>query len=133
MNMFAQATVKLSGFLVAALIIPMSALCTYSAEARSAPLNAFDGRWHLSFETRTGACDPIYEFDVNISNGIITHPNLVKFHGRVAPNGAARASVTVQDKHASGAGRLRSTRGTGSWSGYSGTTKCSGVWTAQKI
>jgi len=29
---------------------------------------------------------------------MITHPNLVKFRGNVFPNGAVRASVSVQDK-----------------------------------
>lgn len=41
------------------------------AEARSYPINAFDGAWHLIFETRSGPCDPSYNFDVNISNGAL--------------------------------------------------------------
>jgi hypothetical protein len=62
----------------------------------------------------------------------VTHPNLVKFTGYVAKSGAVRASVTVQDKHASGSGRLSSTSGRGLWSGYAGNARCSGYWTAQK-
>jgi hypothetical protein len=45
------------------------------AHARS----AYDGSWDLVFVTQSGACDPSYNFAVNISDGIVTHPNLVKF------------------------------------------------------
>jgi hypothetical protein len=98
------------------------------AQARS----AYDGPWDLLFVTQRGACDPTYNFSVNIYNGIVTHPNLVKFRGRVAPSGAVRASVAVQDKYASGTGRLSATSGRGTWSGYSGGARCSGYWTARR-
>src|SRR5712675_1584455 len=80
-----------------------------AANARS----AYDGSWNLVFVTRSGACDATYNFTVDISNGMVTHPNLVKFRGYVARSGAVRASVTVQDKYASGAGRLSGTTGHG--------------------
>jgi hypothetical protein len=99
-----------------------------AAQARS----AYDGSWDLVFVTQRGACDPSYNFSVNITDGIVTHPNLVRFRGFVARSGAVRASVTVQDKFASGAGRLTSTSGRGTWSGYSGSARCSGYWTAQR-
>ena len=101
---------------------------TSAAEARS----AFDGSWDLVFVTRTGACDPTYNFIVNITNGVVTHPNLVRFRGYVARSGSVRASVTVQDKYASGSGRLSSYSGRGTWSGYSGNARCSGYWTARR-
>ncbi|WFU45727.1 hypothetical protein QA640_48015 (plasmid) [Bradyrhizobium sp. CB82] len=101
---------------------------TSVAQARS----AYDGSWDLLFVTQRGACDPTYNFSVNITDGIITHPNLVKFRGYVAGSGAARASVTVHEKHASGSGRLSSYTGRGTWSGYSGSSRCSGYWTAQR-
>jgi hypothetical protein len=101
---------------------------TSVAQARS----AYDGSWDLLFVTQRGACDPTYNFSVNITNGIVTHPNLVKFRGSVARSGAVRASVTVQDKYASGSGRLSSNSGSGRWSGYSGSARCSGYWTAQR-
>jgi hypothetical protein len=94
--------------------------------------SAYDGSWDLLFVTRRGACDPTYNFSVNITNGVVTHPNLVRFRGYVARSGAVRASVTVQDKHASGSGRLASNVGRGTWSGYSGSARCSGYWTAQR-
>ena len=80
-----------------------------TAQARS----AYDGSWDLAFVTQRGACDPTYNFTVNVSNGVVTHPNLVRFRGYVAKSGAVRASVTVQDKYASGPGRLSGTSGRG--------------------
>src|SRR5277367_3264588 len=101
---------------------------TCAADARS----AYDGSWDLVFVTQRGACDPSYSFTVNVSNGIVTHPNLLKFRGYVAKSGAVRASVTVQDKYASGTGRLANTAGRGTWSGYAGNARCTGYWTAHR-
>ena len=98
------------------------------AEARS----LYDGSWDLLFVTQRGTCDPNYNFTVNINDGIVTHPNLVRFKGYVAPSGAVRASVTVQDKYASGSGKLSNNTGRGTWRGYSGTARCAGYWTAQR-
>ena len=95
--------------------------------------SGYDGSWNLVFATQRGACDPTNSFSVNITNGVITHPNLVKFRGIVARSGAVRASVTVQDKFASGSGKLAGNSGRGTWSGYSGQARCSGYWTAQRI
>ena len=61
------------------------------ARARS----AYDGSWDLVLVTQRGACDPTYNFSVNITNGVVTHPNLVRFRGYVARSGVVRASVTV--------------------------------------
>src|SRR5438132_43551 len=44
-----------------------------SAHARS----VYDGSWVLAFVTQRGPCDPTYNFTVNVSNGIVTHPNLL--------------------------------------------------------
>ena len=107
----------------ACLVVPASV-----AQARS----AYDGSWDLIFVTQRGACDPTYNFSVNISDGIVTHPNLVRLRGYVARSGAVRASVTVQDKYAPGSGRLSGASGRGTWSGHSGGARCSGYWTAQR-
>src|SRR6202012_4498906 len=88
----------------------------HTASARS----AYDGSWDLVFVTQRGACDPTYNFTVNISNGVVTHPNLVQFKGYVAKSGAVRASVTVQDEFASGIGRFFGTSGRGKWSAHAG-------------
>jgi hypothetical protein len=118
-----------------AIAIAMAAFAIALGSAEARPLrgnSTHDGSWHLSFATQAGPCDPTYVFDVNVYHGVITEPNLVKFRGTVAPNGAARASVAVQDKVASGSGRLTATSGRGTWSGHSGSARCSGYWTAQK-
>jgi hypothetical protein len=94
--------------------------------------SAYDGSWDLIFVTQRGACDPTYNFSVNITDGIVTHPNLVKFRGYVARSGVVRASVTVQDKFASGSGRLTGNSGRGTWNGHSGQARCLGYWTAQR-
>ncbi|MET4470964.1 hypothetical protein ABIA89_004773 [Bradyrhizobium sp. LA6.7] len=112
------------------LLWTIAALCLVApaAQARS----TYDGSWDLVFVTQGGACDPSYNFTVNISDGVVTHPNLVKFRGYVARSGSVRASVTVHDKFASGTGRLSGSSGRGRWSGYSGSSRCSGYWTAQR-
>jgi hypothetical protein len=99
-----------------------------SAEART----SYDGPWNLLFFTQQGSCDPTYNFSVNVNNGVLTHPNLVKFSGYVRRSGAVRASVTVHEKYASGSGRLAGDTGHGIWSGRAGTDRCSGYWTAQR-
>ena len=48
-----------------------------AAEART----SYDGPWNLVFVTQRGSCDPTYNFSVNINDGVVTHPNLVKFSG----------------------------------------------------
>jgi hypothetical protein len=111
-----------------ALVTGLFVALTCTAHARS----AYDGSWDLVFMTQRGACDPTYNFTVNVSNGILTHPNLVRFRGYVAKSGAVRASVTVQDRYASGSGRLSGTSGGGTWSGYAGGERCWGSWTAQR-
>ncbi len=94
--------------------------------------SSYDGSWSLVFVTQRGVCDSTYNFSVNINDGVLTHPNLVKFSGRVAKSGVVRASVTVQDKYASGSGTLTGDSGRGMWSGRAGSGRCSGYWTAQR-
>ncbi len=102
------------------------------AADRASARSPYDGWWNLTFLTQRGGCDSSYNFTVQIQNGIVSHPNLVKFRGRVAKGGAVRASVTVHDKHASGSGRLTRTAGKGRWAGHAGKARCSGSWTAQR-
>jgi hypothetical protein len=101
---------------------------TSAAHART----TYDGSWDLVFVTQRGACDSSYNFTVNVSDGIVSHPNLVKFTGHVTRSGAVRASITVHDKYASGSGKLAGNTGRGRWSGRAGSALCSGYWTAQR-
>src|ERR1700757_2059371 len=88
--------------------------------------------WNLTFVTQRGACDPTYNFTVDVLNGSITHPNILTFKGRVAQSGAVRASGRVGQRYASGSGRLSGVSGQGAWSGHSGESRCTGVWTARR-
>jgi hypothetical protein len=109
------------------------ATCAFVAVAGAAHArSAYDGSWDLAFVTERGPCDAAYSFAVNISNGVVTNPNLVRFSGHVAKSGAVHASVAVQDKYASGSGRLFGASGRGTWSGHAANGRCSGHWTAQR-
>jgi len=107
-------------------------VCSFSAVHAARSSAAFNGSWDLAFVTQSGTCDPSYNFTVNISNGLVTHPNLVRFRGYVQSSGSVRASVAVQDKYASGSGRLSGSSGKGTWTGRSGNSRCVGYWTAQR-
>jgi hypothetical protein len=102
-----------------------------TAETASAS-TIYDGQWSLTISTERGSCDSAYHFTVDINNGIVSHPNLVKLRGRVAKGGSVRVSVAASDKFASGSGRLTRTSGSGRWTGHAGKDRCSGSWTAQK-
>ncbi|MDB5553475.1 MAG: hypothetical protein JWL86_3459 [Rhizobium sp.] len=107
----------------ASLIAPASGVHAHSA---------YDGSWNLTFVTQTGTCDPTYNFTIKVSNGVVSHPNLVKFKGHVGKSGSVHASVTVHDKFASGNGRFFGTSGHGRWNGRAGSARCSGYWDAQR-
>jgi hypothetical protein len=119
---------KVMKHLIFATTVGFIAALASTAEGRS----LYDGSWDLLFVTQRGNCDSTYNFAVNVDNGIITHPNLVKFRGYVARSGAVRASVAVPDKYASGTGKLSQNVGSGTWRGYSGSARCSGYWTARR-
>jgi hypothetical protein len=113
-------------------LLMIAAVCFVAATSVAHARSAYDGSWDLIFVTQRGPCDASYNFTVDISDGIVTHPNLVRFKGYVAKSGSVRASVKVQDKFASGTGRLFLTSGRGTWSGRAGSARCSGYWTAQR-
>jgi hypothetical protein len=110
----------------------IAAACLVAPASLAHAHSAYDGSWDLVFVTQKGTCDPAYNFTVNVSDGVVTHPNLVKFKGYVARSGSVHASVTVHDKFASGTGRLFGTSGRGTWNGHAGGSRCSGYWTAQR-
>jgi len=113
-------------------LLMIAAACSASLASVAQARSAYDGSWDLVFVTQSGACDRSYNFTVNVSDGIVSHPNLVKFRGYVARSGAVHASVAVHDKYASGSGKLAGTGGRGRWSGRAGSSPCSGYWTAQR-
>jgi hypothetical protein len=78
------------------LLCATTASCLVATACTAHARSAYDGSWDLVFMTQRGACDPSYNFTVNIADGVITNPNLVRFRGYVARSGAVRASVVVQ-------------------------------------
>jgi hypothetical protein len=111
-------------------IVALAAVAATSDFAAAA--SPFDGQWSLTFQTRRGTCDPSYQFDIYIRNGRLQHPNLVRFGGRVDRSGAVRATVAVEDKFASGSGKLGRNYGRGSWTGHAAGSRCSGTWVATR-
>jgi hypothetical protein len=103
-------------------------LLASGANARS----SYDGSWNITFVTQSGDCNPTYNYSVNIENGVITSPSVATFQGNVTSSGAVRASVSVQEKRASGSGKLTGVLGRGTWIGWSGDQRCAGSWTAQR-
>lgn len=117
----------------AAAICFVAALSFVTPASAGSGRSTYDGSWSLNFVTQRGACDPNYNFSVNISDGIVSHPNLVRFRGKVTAGGLVRASVIVQNKSAAGSGRLTSSSGRGTWTGHEQNARCSGYWTAQRL
>ena len=114
-------------------LLPMLFGCATLLVAASADAGtSYDGSWNITFVTQSGDCNPTYNYAVNIENGVITSPNVGTFSGNVTTSGAVRASVSVQEKHASGSGKLGRASGRGTWTGYSGDGRCAGSWTAQR-
>jgi hypothetical protein len=111
-----------------AVSIACACLLAGAAEARS----PYDGQWNITFVTRSGDCGPVYNYAINIENGVITSPAVQTFRGNVTNAGAVRASVTMQEKRASGSGKLTGVVGRGTWTGYSGNQRCAGAWSAQR-
>ena len=112
-------------------IIALSAIAAGNGFAAAAP-SPFDGQWSLTFYTKRGTCEPSYNFAVNIRNGILRHPSLARFRGRVDRSGQISATLSVKSQSASGAGRLTKSSGRGNWSGSSDGARCSGTWVAAR-
>jgi hypothetical protein len=115
-------------------ILTASAFALAVAATTAGTANAgsrYDGRWSLSIVTTRGACST-YNFPVDIANGQVSFPGLVKARGHVSPNGGVSVYVAAGDKSAQGSGRLTVGSGSGRWSGHSGTDRCSGTWTVQR-
>jgi hypothetical protein len=122
---------RLKGAILNSVLVLVTAICLSHASPAGAS-SRFDGSWNLTFVTQRGPCDPNYNFTVNVTNGYISHPNILTFRGRVTTSGAVQASVRVGEKSASGSGRLSEFSGRGVWNGRAGQSRCSGSWAAQR-
>mgnify|MGYP003341011822 CR=1 FL=1 len=70
---------------IAAAGLALLAVSTSIGAANAATV--YDGRWSLTISTTRGACDT-YNFPVEIVNGNVSFPGLVRAHGKVAKGGA---------------------------------------------
>jgi hypothetical protein len=114
------------GWIVAALVGVSAALSTTTSFA----MPRYDGVWSVSLVTTRGDCIASYRYPIQITNGIVANGGAlaIDVRGRVAGNGAVSVLVSHGDQRATGAGRLSSTVGSGSWHG----SGCSGSWTAER-
>jgi hypothetical protein len=110
-------------------LVALAAVASTASFANAA--TPYDGRWSLSITTTRGTCDT-YNLPVDITNGHVSFPGLVRANGRVTGKGSVRVFVSAMGKSASGSGRLTLSSGSGRWSGRSGEDRCSGHWTAQR-
>jgi hypothetical protein len=117
------------GKIAGAGLLALAAIAS-TASAASAG-SVYDGRWSLTINTQRGGCDT-YNFPVEIVNGNVSFPGLVRASGRVAKNGSVNVAIAAGGKSAAGSGRLTPMNGSGRWTGKSGEDRCSGTWTAQK-
>ena len=52
----------------------IAAACFIATASVANARSAYDGSWDLVFVTQTGLFDPSYNFTVDITDGVVTHP-----------------------------------------------------------
>ena len=116
-------------FLLAAAAVGL--LPSVAALARSA---GYDGRWSVLVITRSGTCDAAYRYGVTVENGAVRYAGEsgVDLQGSVDERGRVRVTIGRGDQSAEGTGRLTAGGGSGTWSGRSPSSRCSGVWEAER-
>lgn len=112
----------------------LSLACLGTAEAAQKKVNvpnAYDGTWSIEVITTAGTCDRAYRYGVRIANGEASYPGSdFTIAGRVAANGAVRATISRGSTSANVVGRLgREGFGNGTWKADGG---CSGNWNAER-
>ena len=98
--------------------------------AHAAP---FDGTWSVLIITQKGDCDAAYRYEIAVDGGRVSYPDGgFSVSGPVSGSGGVNVSIKRGDQGANASGRLSGSRGSGTWSGKSSTTACSGRWEASK-
>ena len=92
----------------------------------------YDGSWSLSIVTQRGGCDPNYSFQVQVTNGIVSHPNLVRLRGRVSSGGSLAFRFPSRTSTRPSRANCPARRAADAGGGYSGADRCSGYWIAQR-
>ena len=111
----------------------LASICV-GAFATAAPARTiYDGSWSVLIVTQRGNCDRAYRYGVEIVNGRVVYGGgVVNFTGNVSSGGQVRVAVSSGNARANGSGRLNRTSGRGSWTGVSGSDRCSGYWEAER-
>jgi hypothetical protein len=125
---------KRSVLVAAALLAaPSWAASAAPAVPRASGVTQFDGTWSVSIVTDAGECDRGYRYALRIAGGRVTYDNpSFDVSGQVNARGQVRVVVRAGSQEASGTGRLSRDYGTGTWSGHSSTSRCSGHWEAER-
>jgi len=121
-------------FAAALLAAPsLTAFWTASAVSAAPGVTQFDGNWSVSIVTDSGECDRGYRYALRIAGGKIYYDNpSFDISGQVNPGGQVRVVVKAGSQVAVGTGRMSRDYGTGTWSGQSPTSRCSGHWEAER-
>jgi hypothetical protein len=118
----------LSG-LASLLLLSASFWTVPPARARS----SYDGAWSVLIVTDSGSCDRGYRYALRIANGNVTYDDpSFNVSGHVDARGHVSVRVSAGGQSASGYGQLSGNYGSGSWSGSSSTSRCSGHWEAER-
>lgn len=118
--------------LVLSLLLSM-ALFTPPQSAIAKTVEAYNGRWAVTFEPTEGTCAR-RQIEVRISDGVIGHVGDVGFFtasGHVSTEGEVDASIGTLGIAASARGRLSEVNGSGTWTFPD--RGCVGRWTAQRL
>jgi hypothetical protein len=119
--------------LFAAALLAAPSWTAPAASAAPAGVSQFDGNWSVSIVTDSGECDRGYRYALRIAGGKIYYDNpSFDISGQVNPGGQVRVVVRAGSQAAVGTGRLSRDYGTGTWSGQSATSRCSGHWEAER-
>lgn len=111
----------------------LASLCLTTLPQPASAQRAYDGSWSVLIVTERGDCDRAYRYGVLIRNGTVTYEGgVVNLSGHVNPNGTVSVRVTSNNAAAAGSGRLSRNTGQGRWNGFSGPSRCSGYWTAER-
>ena len=97
----------------------------------------FEGAWAVTIMTEKGSCDPAYRYAVLVSDGKVLSDSrdstgTINVSGKIDADGNVSVAVRRGQQHAEGTGKLSEAGGTGTWSGKSQTSACTGRWEARR-
>lgn len=106
----------------------------WSAKARVANVDRFDGPWSVVIITDQGTCDRAYRYGLRIQGGHVFYAGEsgVDVSGQVDARGRVSVAVRSGGSTARGNGQLSDDSGEGQWQGRSQDSNCSGRWQAER-